>query len=1613
MAEELNLNEMQNSMDEVSRDPLENLNRMQALGVGQYKTPFYKTKIDPVLINLPPEYSLFFTPGKSHYEDMLKGNEPIGWENGITPIGIDKNLSMEDKLSQIYHIQKGYSETIKAEKDREAFENHRDTTGEVSIWKDGKVKTVNIKKEQEGLNWFENKFGNLLPIVTGPQDLIKRKLYEDELKELKLTPEIVKNLQNQLKESHIYPDFLTGKLKKHEESKDLSYLIPTEGDASFQQQFFQITGRMSRDFPSLIAGLGISGIKQGTRMYNAPDESLLDDYSYDRKGRKTTKTLKSEAQYLEDINTYVDQEGNQLKVLQALTEKFNDMQNTNTIFMAHKQFYKNIVYNNTGFMLDEKMLDALAVQNPDKSILFHVADTSMEAIPYVATLSAIFGAFGIKGTQLADDALKFSLKNSGPGLKYANPIHAANAYFQQEKIRAIVGSKSPNKFIKKMQTRFEKKLLTKGGVQKLKADLTDEISKIDEQILKAIKAGDNKRVQLLTTGKASLVSKEAGLQVKHFTTAEKALFRNEIYASTFGGVGDWIWGVNSGAAIGMEFGGAIFEPSITRKFGGFKNIASSVIFHTTNFIESINTLKFGPNSELVTNLTNMSKAQYVNLNLQNLKIAGKEGIERNLTADEAKGIKGFTDMLITLSPKRRAEVLGRMNAITDSLNIIKKNLSGDEQDDINLLFGQFTGLASLQALDEVYAVKIKAGSMTSDMLKAGNDYIASQQILLRSMDETIAKFLGRKDQTPEFTDYIAKIKSVMDESKTTISNREEELLVVMDAVENYMRTGNLFDNTDLYQQNINQFVNDLSELSVTGTTDAIKQRSVQFIEELDDKILKTFEDIGKGLNADASNYKVNYFSGLIDGFYTHYKVRAQQNYIKLHQNHPDVRVDVTEFFESLIDPIIPRNKRFSKFQDPISLFSRSLPSSYETNGLINVINNSAERNVLEYIGKTENHSNILEMFDEVPTGINRILTMGQNLSEQNQIKIYNALRKNIKETFSNYKNINVQNINAIDIRDALGGDIPLNLNLQEVMEFKSGLGFMAKASDGDKTGRFYAGLSTQADESILNSINALDNEILQDEYITAVNTYSDFKTRFTSFAKLNSWTKFDGKGSYLKKTENRDGSTNNIIERIDSINKEGTEIANQFDKNIQVPNYKHKLKSNEWIVWDKLLSNEDEATKFINEIILPSAGTRDLDRIGQIADPATLQGGEYFLDFNNEETINKLSLLSKYLSEELGAYLRRTDAGALAQDANELKRAITKDTPGDLKGKKIKLFNGLQRKFTVGTGDNKIALLNIDNLINMNLGIDSLIARNTTVNSIAKADQVEFAFELKKVKGRVKTIQNNFKKQVKLFSDDSVILQFGESLSKPENFVNRIILGDGKGKENYNRLYNSLVSSGKMSEKEFNGVAKNLIAEHFYTKFAEPKDIVSTVIQGKPITTVDNVYVFHTARAREFLTRNESILKTVIGEKHYNDTMRILNIPELTAGANTAKIETMKLASSLAPESLMSRLYAVNRGVISAKYVAGEVALRRYMKNKGVLIKDILENPKMAEVVRKILENQDPYADFALNAAFAKLLNESTTKALIVREGLKKGEYKAEENQNEFLINLNASLQGM
>ena len=153
--EELNLNKMQKDMEPVDieqgfvdpsikkQNQLENieepprddkvvsLEEMQAMGVGQDITAFYRNEMQPALLNLHPKYQTFFEPGNKDYQRMLQGSIPIGYKDGVVPFSVRDlgDLSMEDKLFRIYNIQNGNDDSIQATMNREAYNNLFETDG--------------------------------------------------------------------------------------------------------------------------------------------------------------------------------------------------------------------------------------------------------------------------------------------------------------------------------------------------------------------------------------------------------------------------------------------------------------------------------------------------------------------------------------------------------------------------------------------------------------------------------------------------------------------------------------------------------------------------------------------------------------------------------------------------------------------------------------------------------------------------------------------------------------------------------------------------------------------------------------------------------------------------------------------------------------------------------------------------------------------------------------------------------------------------------------------------------------------------------------------------------------------------------------------------------------------------------------------------------------------------------------------------------------------------------------------------------------------------------------------------------------------------------------------
>ena len=69
--------------------------------------------------------------------------------------------------------------------------------------------------------------------------------------------------------------------------------------------------------------------------------------------------------------------------------------------------------------------------------------------------------------------------------------------------------------------------------------------------------------------------------------------------------------------------------------------------------------------------------------------------------------------------------------------------------------------------------------------------------------------MNKPSMNPNFTEFAEKINIVIKESQESIAQRELELLEVFDVVENYVRTGNMFDGTDTHNLTMMNFFDEL------------------------------------------------------------------------------------------------------------------------------------------------------------------------------------------------------------------------------------------------------------------------------------------------------------------------------------------------------------------------------------------------------------------------------------------------------------------------------------------------------------------------------------------------------------------------------------------------------------------------------------------------------------------------------------------------------------------------------------------------------------------------------------------------------------------------------------
>ena len=113
--------------------------------------------------------------------------------------------------------------------------------------------------------------------------------------------------------------------------------------------------------------------------------------------------------------------------------------------------------------------------------------------------------------------------------------------------------------------------------------------------------------------------------------------------------------------------------------------------------------------------------------------------------------------------------------------------------------------------------------------------------------------------------------------------------------------------------------------------------------------------------------------------------------------------------------------------------------------------------------------------------------------------------------------------------------------------------------------------------------------------------------------------------------------------------------------------------------------------------------------------------------------------------------------------------------------------------------------------------------------------------------------------------------------------------------------------------------------------------------------------------------RNEKALRNVVGDEVYDNAKDIASMMKIMNRSSEDMLSKIRvkyrIPAGLSVESWISRLYSINRGIISPKYVATEAALLALRKRSATAMARILSDPKAGEAVRLLLEKGGRVSD--------------------------------------------------
>ena len=1527
---------------------------------------------------IPNELRYYFTKDVIAQEQGVfrkASPTPIGWENGVKPIYVDKSLPLAEQYLQLWNYRTntpdGFTKNQSPELANKLFQDER--------------KYYEYDGDEVTVPDDEWKITRQLKELT--KSVIHPIFGFDKEREYAFSQELVKKGLSETQQKQIY-----------DATEKAGYVqFPEEGDVSLLQQMENVTANLYDFFPD-ISGLAIWGYKK-------------------------TQTESADLQALEEgeitFEEYTKQEHVAAAENLARTRYWDKLRSEVPFIAPWKELYKKMIFNATedslgegkGILLEDDQIEAILKEGP---YVYQVARIASEALPYVVAIEGtLIKGFGmIRGSKVYDDALEYVAKNTH---RHGSPYEAIVAYMERDAIKKTwIGNPKGKTFMNGVVKRYDKvnkkmTILEKSAIEK-------QIATLEKQIIQADKTNDVAKLRNLSKQKEMLITTHAGLKVNYINNYTQAVIRNEAYASAMGGACYSMTG-NDGIALGCELFGAVMEPNLHSSVVNLKNGA---IFRTAQMLDGLNSFGLLSDNAKLWSDKNL-KAKFFTGNVDDLMIRDNvTGSLRALSVKEIKGLRGFAEAFGAIPVNDRMKIIARMEKSQKVLEDLKKFLPEEQQKNLNMTIAEMTGLSVLNALDELTKINMKVTNIKPIHLSEANKNINQSISLIESIDRRVKAMLGSTENpSDELLVFGNKIDMSINKMREDLIVREDGLKEILEIYGDSLHGGNILDSIDIKSTNFLDKVKMLEDFAANARSPELKIIAEEHLNKITSISLRHWENVSKDLNGMAGNYVGGFtlqdymVSEFYDTIKLNYRFDVSQSYKEVDKLSEGVLIDVTDSYKQISD-VIEKNA-----SDRIGNLTTKLPPGHFNNKMMEVLQDGADSSLNKYLAENDNARIAFAAFiDSAPEKSETMVQAIETLVQKNQFdstdlnNIFNGIADTLAKT-EKYKNIGVEGITKLDIYQALrdgGVDIAINLKPSQAMDLRSSLSTLkSKAFNANEKVQSlnYDGMLNNIQQSILDG---LPTQAAKNAYQDALLTARDYHVRFDNKdSMLFSWSTVTAPLS-VRTTENlQDGTT--VVSKTTPDNANSKKIKEDLKittKEFSVPNFKHSLSKGEFIPWAKVLNDPAYAEKWMRDVVEPMIGRpiRDGDKI--------LPNQTHILDLTDKDVFQRAQVFKKLLEQELGSYISLSKTGQQLMSSKgrleiiKLAKEKKLTLPTDLK-----INNEIDKVFQISDDFN---LLNVNKITEINLGFESAMALSPTIRAYGQKVIKEIKLDIKKARKIVSKELRTIKFNTEKLSDASIVSRYGVNLSDPTQFYKAVIEGGNVAR--FNAMRTSLTEgvTQVMTKDEFDDVARTLYRE-WYMNFSKIRVLDASKMQIDMASKVDeavgtiekgsqaiaestgkirNVYETNLGLALEQFDKNQEVLYLLFGKEGVESTKEVLQVMAGKASINLDQVNVQNMPKALSVESWISRIYSINRGVISPRYVLTEAALQNYRVGKTDMIIDLLSKPESANIIKSLIENglqRSPYLDLRLQKFFkaqtvtAVLLNEIMSEDGVLNPG--------------------------